>query len=85
MTNDFNPYWSGTSRPAKKIGSKNWKSEVWLVRRDTGELVETLESFGNTERSAMTKGLELAKQAAENRGAPSDWKVRKTPPGTVIL
>jgi hypothetical protein len=54
MTQDFDTYWSGTARPAKKLGPKRWRSEVWLVRRDTGELVETLESFGTTELSAMT-------------------------------
>ena len=85
MTNNLNTYWSATARPPKKLGPKNWKSEVWLVRRDTGELFETLESFGTTESSAMTKGIKLAKQAAEKRGEPSDWKVRKAPPGAVIL
>ena len=74
MTKDVNSYWSGTARPAKKLGPKNWRSEVWLVRRDSGEIVETLESFGTTELSAMTKGLKLATQAAESEGEPSDWK-----------
>jgi hypothetical protein len=85
MTTNINTYWAGTARTSKKMGPKNWKSEVWLVRRDTCELVETLESFGTTELSAMTKGLKRAKQAAENRGEPSDWKTRKAPPGAVIL
>jgi hypothetical protein len=85
MTNNFNTYWSGTARPAKKIGPKNWKSEVWLVRRDTFEPVKTLESFGATEISAMTNGLKQAKHEAEEMGAPSDWKTRKAPPGSVIL
>ena len=85
MTNNINTYWSGTSRPAKKIGPKKWKSEVWLVRRDTSELIETLESFGTTEINAMTNGLELARQEADKRGAPHDWKDRKAPPESVIL
>ena len=85
MTIDFNIYWSGTSRPAKKIGSKNWKSDVWLVRRDTCELVKTLESFGTTERSAMTNGLKKAKLEAKEIGVPINWKARKVPPSSVIL
>ncbi len=38
MTNNLSTYWSGTAQPSRKIGPKNWKSEVRLVRRDTGEL-----------------------------------------------
>jgi hypothetical protein len=85
MTQNFDTYWSGTARPSKKLRPKQWRSEVWLVRRDTGELVETLESPGTTELSAMTKGLKLAKQAAVNRGVPSDWKTRKAPRGAMIV
>jgi hypothetical protein len=74
MTNNFGPYYSGTARPAKKVGPRQWKSEIWLVRRDTEETVEKLEVMGTTEVSAMTNGLRKAKAKAETLGAPKEWK-----------
>lgn len=74
MTNNFGPYYSGTARPANKVGPRRWKSEIWLVRRDTDETVEKLQGVGSTEVSAMTNGLREGKAKAETLGAPKEWK-----------
>jgi len=60
-------------------------SKVWLIRRDTGELVKTIDRFGATHNSAMANGQRQAAREAEAMGAPSDWKTRKAPPDAVIL
>jgi len=85
MTNDLNTFWSGTARPAEKLGPRNYTAEIWLVRRDTSELIETFDAPGTTDTNAMTNGLKLAKQKAHTRGMPADWKTRKAPAGALIV
>lgn len=67
-------HYLGTARPAKNTGPKKWKSQVWVNRRDSGEVVETIEAEGGTETSAMTNGLKVAKQEAARLAVPKDWK-----------
>jgi len=55
MTIDVNQYRSVTPRPAEQAGRRKWLAKVWLVRRDTSELVKTFEGSGATQNSAIAK------------------------------
>ena len=85
MTTNVNQYWSVTPRPAERVGPVKWLSKIWLVRRDTSELVKTFEGSGATQNSAMANGQRLAAREAETMGVPEGWKTRQAPPDTVIL